>query len=119
MKQDWDARAQETTSLYIDNRARNEESSGSWRGGRRMILGDIRQYLTPDAAVEIGCGMAVRTMARRFVKSGARCLAPQMLADKSGWQVSKMRTLSSLTVMIWLAFECALRSLLLTSPFAI
>jgi SAM-dependent methyltransferase len=83
MKQDWDTRAQETTSLYIDNRARNEEEfKALGEADAEMILSDIRQYLTPDAAVvEIGCGNGrlLEPMARRFREVWGTDVSPQML----------------------------------------
>lgn len=70
MKQDWDERAQETTNLFIDNRARSEEEfKALGEADAQMILADVSRYLTPDATVlEIGCGNGrlLEPMARRF-----------------------------------------------------
>lgn len=70
MKQDWDERAQETTNLFIDNRARSEEEfKALGEADAQMILADVSRYLTPEATVlEIGCGNGriLEPMARRF-----------------------------------------------------
>jgi SAM-dependent methyltransferase len=84
MKEDWDVRAQEPTSLFIDNRARNEEEfKALGEADVGMILSDIVQYLTPDAAViEIGCGNGrlLEPMARRFREVWGTDVSPQMIA---------------------------------------
>jgi len=70
MKEDWDARAREATHVFIDDRAHSEDDlKALGEADAKMILADVIQYLTADAAVlEIGCGNGrlMEPMAVRF-----------------------------------------------------
>src|SRR5215207_1511051 len=49
MKQEWDARAQEPSLLYLDDRARSEEEFRALgEADARMILADVKEYLSPE-----------------------------------------------------------------------
>lgn len=83
MKQDWDARAQEPSTLYLDNRARSEEEFRALgEADARMILADVEADLSPEARVlEIGCGVGriLEHMARRFREAWGVDVSPEMI----------------------------------------
>jgi ubiquinone/menaquinone biosynthesis C-methylase UbiE len=83
MKEDWEARAREATHVFIDDRAHSEvELKALGEADAAMILADINQYLSPDAAIlEIGCGNGrlMEPMARRFREVWGVDISAEML----------------------------------------
>ena len=83
MKKEWDERAQETSNVFIDNRAYTEEEfKALGEADVEMILADVHQYLTPEAAVlEIGCGNGrlLEPMANRFREAWGVDISAEML----------------------------------------